>query len=1019
MAFMAVLCLTAAPAHALDPARRLSQYGHSAWRTQDGAFGGTPTVMTQTADGYLWIGTNIGLVRYNGNRFVQWTPPSAMRLLDPRVFALDGARDGSLWIGTGIGTSQWKNGQLVNYRRPDGRTDALIADSDSSAWIVRTQAGKDLGALCRVGASGFRCLKKTDGVPFASAAKIAADTSGNIWIGGYFGVCRWRPGSAAVYFPEQPRSDYGVGSVKALAAAPDGSVWASIENSASALQLEQYQDGRWATRVYPQIEARNADVLAIFVDRTNSVWLGTAHNGIFRIQGTKAEHFGSEDGLSSDAIGSFFQDREGTIWVVTSAGVDNFHDTHVVNFSMREGMYADGASSLIAGHDGTVWIGNFQSLNYLRDGRISAIREGQGFPGRNVTTLFEDHAGRIWLGIDKGLWVYEDNRFRAVLRTDGSLMGIVFSICEDVDHSIWVRAGPNLDRIQDFKVQEEATSADIARAYIMTAHPAGGVVLGLVNGDLLRYVAGKAEILPESIDNAPGQHLPAQEEDPDRHVRDLLVRADGSIWGTTVEEFFIWKDGKRESLTTLNGLPCDVIFALLDDHRGSLWLSTACGLVKIANEEIDRWWKHPRTAIKAELVVGILDGVQPGLTSLKPQIAATPDGRIWLVNGRMLQMFDPYDLRKNEIPPPVRVERITADRKVYFPQADLRLPPRTRDLRIDYAALSFVVPGKVRYRYKLEGHDQDWQEPDNRHQAFYSDLPPGRYRFRVIACNNDGVWNETGAELNFFVAPAYYQTEWFRLLCIMVAASALWLLYRVRMWRMRESINSRFNERMAERTRVAREIHDTLLQTIQGSKMVADDALEDAADVGRMRYALERVSLWLEQATTEGRAALNSLRASTTQVNDLSQAFERAARECSANQSMEFVMLVEGVAQEMHPIVRDEVYRIGYEAIRNACTHSGGTRLEVDLSYSRALVLRVRDNGKGINPDIAATGKAGHFGLKGMHERALRVGATLTLSSSAYSGTEVELVVPGDRVFYSAHGEEQNIIARLGSILRR
>jgi signal transduction histidine kinase len=237
------------------------------------------------------------------------------------------------------------------------------------------------------------------------------------------------------------------------------------------------------------------------------------------------------------------------------------------------------------------------------------------------------------------------------------------------------------------------------------------------------------------------------------------------------------------------------------------------------------------------------------------------------------------------------------------------------------------------------------------------------------------------------------------------------------MWRMRESLNARFDERMAERTRLARELHDTLLQTIQGSKMVADDALEDSADSSHMRRALERLSLWLEQATNEGRAALNSLRASTIQVNDLAQAFERAARECSAGNSMEFALVVDGAVQEMHPIVRDEVYRIGYEAIRNACTHSGGTRLEVDLSYTRDLIVRVSDNGKGIHPDIAASGKAGHFGLKGMQERALRVGGNLTLSSSAYSGTEVELTIPGDVVFSRLHARHQGIFARLRAFL--
>jgi len=998
--------LSTSLARALDPARLLSQYTHTAWRTEDGEFAGTPTVITQTADGYIWIGTNLGLVRFDGVRFLRWTAPDGQRLLDSRIFSLGGAPDGGLWIGTAYNTSRWNNGELDNRGQPQGRIESMFVDKDGAAWIVRTQITDGGGPLCRITGSGYRCYGKADGVPFDSAYEIAADTTGAVWIGGYFGLCRWKNGSSTNYFLKQPRTDEGIGSIKALAAAPDGSVWTSLETSSPTLQLEQIKDGRWTNHQYPGIPASNADVITMFVDRENGVWLGTAHSGIFRIQGAKVEHFGTEDGLSSDAIGGFFEDREGTVWVVTSGGVDNFRDVRVATYSMREGMYADGASSLFAARDGSVWVGNFESLNILRDGKLTAIREGHGLPGRNVTTLLEDDAGRFWVGIDGGLWVYANGAFRAIRHADGSPLGNVFTICEDVDHSIWVRAGSNLDHIRGFKIEDEATSKQIQTAYIMAAHPGGGVVLGRVNGDLVRYKDGKVETISVAHGGEPLQ------------VRDLLVLPDGSIWGTTEQEFFVWKDGKREALTPRNGLPCDQVFGLAKGKEGSLWLAASCGLIHISNAELQRWWKQPDAIVQSTLVSS-LDGVQPGLTSLKPQIAMTPDGRIWFVNARILQMFDPNDLRRNEIPPPVHIEQIVADRKSYSPRENLLLPPRTRDLEIDYAALSFVAPKKVLYRYKLENRDKEWQEPAAQNRAFYSDLPPGKYRFHVIACNNDGVWNETGAAWSFQIEPAYYQTDWFRLLCAALVVFTLWLLYRVRMWRMRETIHARFDERMAERTRMARELHDTLLQTIQGSKIVVDDALETSINAHQLRRTLERLSGWLAQATEEGRAALNSLRTSTTQGNDLALAFERAARECTAGHSMEFALQVDGAAQELHPIVRDEVYRIGYEAIRNACTHSGGTRLEVDLSYARDLVLRVRDNGKGIHPEIAASGRDGHFGLKGMQERAMRVGGNLTLSSSAYSGTEVELVVPGNVVFPQARERQQELLAWMRRWLRR
>jgi signal transduction histidine kinase len=313
-----------------------------------------------------------------------------------------------------------------------------------------------------------------------------------------------------------------------------------------------------------------------------------------------------------------------------------------------------------------------------------------------------------------------------------------------------------------------------------------------------------------------------------------------------------------------------------------------------------------------------------------------------------------------------------------------------------------VVPQKVHFRYMLEGHDAGWEEPGTRRQAFYSDLSPGTYRFRVVACNGDGIWNETGATLAFSVAPAWYQATWFRFLCSATAIFVVWVLYRLRVRKIARAISARFDERLAERTRLARELHDTFLQTIQGSKMVADDALEQSADPVRMRRAMERLSVWLGQATEEGRAALNSLRTSTTERNDLAEALQRATEDDLVPSAMTVTFSVVGEAREMHPIVRDEVYRIGYEAIRNAAMHSRASRLEVELKYAQDLMIRVSDNGIGIDPAVADQGKDGHFGLQGMRERAARIGGKLTLVSSATSATEITLVVPGGIVFRKA-----------------
>jgi signal transduction histidine kinase len=325
----------------------------------------------------------------------------------------------------------------------------------------------------------------------------------------------------------------------------------------------------------------------------------------------------------------------------------------------------------------------------------------------------------------------------------------------------------------------------------------------------------------------------------------------------------------------------------------------------------------------------------------------------------------------------------------------------------------------VRFRYKLEGLDNDWHDAGSRREAFFTHLSPGSYTFRVTACNNDGVWNETGAMLNFTVGPAWYQTEWFLAPCVVSGFLLLWIIYRLRLRQVAKAMSARFDERLAERTRIARELHDTFLQTIHGSKLVADDALDHSADLARMRRAMEQLSVWLARATEEGRAALNSLRSSTTQRNDLAEAFRRAIEECRIQNCMAPSFSVVGQATEMHPIVRDEVYRIGYEAVRNASAHSHATQLHVELTYAADLVLRVTDNGVGIDPAVADRGKEGHFGLQGMRERASRIASKLTVASSANSGTEIKLVVPGRIIYRSPVSSRPTLPARLKSLLNR
>ena len=977
----------ATPALAINPNRHISQYAHTAWRAQDGAFSGTPRVFAQPADGYIWIGTTDGLVRFDGVRFVPWAPPNGQQLPSLRINFLLGARDGSLWIGTASGLSHWQDNHLTNYLREPGIVPAIAQARDGTIWIVLADPAAVTARLCQVSGAEMQCFGKEDGIPALNYISLAADNQGNLWLGAERAVLRWRPDSHRLFSLGAPDPKSPTADVMSLAPNSDGSLWVGTVLPGPGIGLQRVVEDDWKPFVTAELNSANLSVSALLLDRENALWVGTSKQGIFRIYDGKVEHFGGTDGLSGDYVYKFFEDREGNLWVVTTKGIDNFRNLRVASFSTREGLLTEEVDSVVATRDGAVWLGSGGWLGDLRDSRFTFLVKGKGLPGDQVTSLFEDHAGRLWVGLDDGLATYINGKFRPVDSQDGTPLGMVVGITEDVHGDIWVetkKSPMRLIRIQNFQGREEFPAPQMPAARRVAADAEGSLWLGLLSGDLARNYQGK-------IEKFDFQHK------QDSRVEQVSVNLDGSVMAATEFGLLGWRSGKQLTLTVQNGLPCNTVHSFITDDHENLWLYAQCGLIEIKNAELQKWWDHPDAVIQLRLF-DVLEGAQPARAPFG-SAARSRDGRLWFANGILLQMVDPNHLGENSIVPPVHVEGIVADRVSYSTQQNLRIPPRPRDLEIDYTALSFMVPQKVRFRYKLEGRDADWQEAGPRRQAFYSDLRPGKYRFRVIACNNDGLWNEEGATLDFIISPAWFQTAWFRILIVIAALLVLWSIYRLRVRQIALGISARFDERLAERTRLARELHDTFLQTIQGSKMVADDALEQSGDPIRLRRAMEQLATWLGQAVNEGRAALNSLRTSTTEKNDLAAALRRALEVCVTQGTIEPTFSVFGETRDMHPIVRDEVYRIGYEAIRNACTHSGANRLAVDLGYEQNLVVRVKDNGKGIDASIVSEGKDGHFGLQGMRERAARIGAKLTLDSTSVLGTEITLVVPGDIAF--------------------
>lgn len=969
-------------ANALDPSRRISQYAHTAWRVRDGAFAGVPSGVTQTTDGYVWIGTVAGLLRFDGVRFVPFVPPTGEPLPNPAVISLLGATDGSLWIGTASGLARWKNGELLTFPETAGRVNSIYEDSDGTIWIARSRT--DAVGVCKVAVHVTTCYTPKDGVP-PNASVLIRDNLGYFLIGHSTGTVRWKPGSSTSYELLGLRSNRGLAGISDLALAPDGTVWAGLLNPGHGLGLEQLINGSWKTFITPALDSRRGSVNSLQFDRHNALWIATDANGIYRIHDGNVDRFATADGLSSDSVEHTFEDNEGNLWLATAGGVDCFRDIPIVSFSVREGLAGGGSiGSIVAARDGTVWIGNHGELDFVRGDVVSSIGPKQGFRGGRVTALLEDHAGRLWVGLDHGLFVYEHGKFSPVRRPDGVPIGIVLAMTEDIDHNVWasvIRNPPGrptkLVCFRDGRFVKEISDQRLD-VVSLAANPQGGFWLGLIKGGVARYRNDQVQVFTLKDANA--------------RVSQVLANSDGSVWAASDHGLV---EQRADGQHMLGGLPCNRIYGLITDKHSDLWLYAECGLIEIKSDDLQQWREHPELKVKFDLF-DAFDGAHPYLPPFRPVATRSNDGRLWFTNDNVVQMIDPDGLLRNTIPPPQHIEEVIADRKTYSAQNGIRLPSLTRDLEIDYTALSFVVPQKVHFQYKLEGYDRDWQDVGTRRQAFYSKLPPRNYTFRMKACNNSGLWNEAGTSLDFDIAPAYYQTRWFLALCILSALALLYLAYQMRLKQVRRQIRGRIEVRLAERERIARDLHDTLLQSVQGLILKVHAGLRQIPNEEPGRQTIEKALDYADQVLAEGRDRVRDLRATVASLSDLSTAFQRVAEEISSRRSTTLSTVVEGEWRELHPTVLEESYSIGREALLNAFIHSGGLHVEVEITYDdREFRLRVRDDGLGIDPVVLEKGaRDGHWGLLGMRERASRIRGQLEFWSRPGSGTEVELTVP-------------------------
>jgi len=955
-------------AFALDPSLEISQYAHSTWKVRDGFARGFIYAIAQTPDGYLWLGTEFGLLRFDGVRAVPWRPPNG-QLPSNDIPTLLVTRDGTFWIGTTKGLASWKEGKLTTYSEFNGsRIFALLEDRNGTVWAATREArifGENVGP-------------------------IDVDAEGNFWVGFDKDSRKWKSG--------RPQSS---------------EVWDPMHLQPALAELEQLafltaNDQQLTKSVAAQLESGASTVLSqhlkppqILRDRDGGLWVAIPDRGLVHIHQGKTDVFSEADGLSGDTVTGLLEDREGDVWAVTSNGIDRFREYAVPNFSTKQGLSSTKSVAIVGAKDGSVWVATYNGLNRWKDGRISVVNrigstQDPGIPKGAPYSLFEDSERRIWVSTVQEFGYLENNQFVPVRDVHG---GRITSMTEAPAGHLWLaKEEDGLLHLFQGRVVEKFPWTALGHkddGRVVLADPSQhGIWLGFSAGGISYFADGA---IRKSYSVAEGLGA--------GRVNRLRFGPRGALWAATENGLSRIKDDHVTTLTSKNGLPCDKVHWTVDDADHFVWVYTACGLVRIARTEMDAWVDDPSRSVPSTRF-DVSDGVRPQSNpSAVHGVSKASDGRIWYVAFDGVSVIDPQHFPFNKLPPPVQIEQVTADRKTYDAAQGLRLPALVRDLSIDYVALSFVAPEEVKFRYKLEGYDNEWQDAGNRRQAIYTNLPPRAYRFRLVASNNSGVWNEEGALLDFSIDPAFYQTSWFRIACVLLLIAMFWAAYQLRVRQLAHQFNMSMEARVSERTRIARDLHDTLLQSFQGlllrfqlvSQLFTVQPVE-------AKQTLDSAIDQASEAIGEARDAVQGLRSSAFETSDLAEAVTAMAEELTSDtsspESPAIDVEVEGPRRDLNATVRDEAYRIAAEALRNAFRHANAKRITVEIRFDpRQFQLRVSDDGKGIDEQAMGRHRHGHFGLHGMRERAGLFGGKLEVWSKRGSGTQLNLSIPGSKAY--------------------
>jgi signal transduction histidine kinase/ligand-binding sensor domain-containing protein len=968
-----LIILAARPSVAAPRPLPMADFVQDVWDAGEGGFEHPAiTAILQTRDRYLWLATYAGAVRFDG---VQFRPleaagePAARVAVADHVRCLLEAKDGTLWLGTRHeGLVAVKDGRARVYRRSDGLPSenlrTLAETPDGTLWI-----GSAEGLMSLDTAGRFRRYTREDGLPSDPAATVFVDAAGTLWVGttGY-GVARFVDGRFVAVPLDLPRDTvtadvaFGLpsGSIGSFARDTDGVLWAGSD--AGVIRVPERPGD--PSRLIPGL------VTGLAASRTGGLWVATG-DGLGRLQGGEYHRLTWRDGLLANGVQAVAEDAEGSVWVGTAIGLARLRPRIVHTFTQRDGVGHDDVNCVLETRRGDVWAGHGRGLSRLHDGRWTTLGVADGLPNAGVRTIAEGPDGALWVGTLDGLARYKDGRFQTYrLETPGGRRGFyrVRALAFDARGELWI-GSDGLDRWDGARLVRVMAPTDLcdpSPATYLHAAADGTLWLG-TRSALMKIRDRRAECLRDV-------------ERPRNDIRTIAPDTEGRLWVASAGGIARIEGTSVRNLPGPSGPFRGVVYSILDDQRGALWCSMPGGLFRLEKSKIgDALYRAFGTAEGMDSPVATGGG--------QPSAWRGGDGRLWFTTATGVAVVDPARIGDPPVGAPLTIDGLVADGRPVDLHGPRRLPAGTRALELRFALLSFVAPEHVRYRYRLEGYDAGWIDSGARREAFYTNLAPGPYRFHVQAAQH-GVWGAESPSLELSVAPRFHQTTAFRLSLVGLVLAAAFGLHRLRVQRLRAA----FDAVLAERNRIARELHDTLDQGLTATGMQIQAAEREVrAAPDRALTSLGRAREFLLATLEEGRRSVWALRSQALAAGDLATALARVARELSAGTPTAIRVDAQGPLPALPSLVIDQLLRIGQEAMTNAVRHGSARAIVVTLvGDGPGLLLRVRDDGRGFDARAPTDG----LGLRGMRERAREIDATLTIESAPGAGTVVSLHLP-------------------------